>query len=59
MRKRRSKSEEKRQIDIMFSKMSSDTEYQREAAQISQAFSHSDWEAFERAEKDSQKGERS
>jgi hypothetical protein len=44
----------RRQIDAEFAGMSMDTEYQREAGRISQEFSQSDWETFERAEKESQ-----
>jgi hypothetical protein len=44
----------RRQIDAKFAGMSEDTEYQKEAGRISGEFSQSDWEAFERAEKDAQ-----
>ncbi len=43
---------QRRQIDAKFAEMSSDAEYQQEASRISEEFSSSDWEAFERAEKD-------
>ena len=44
---------QRKQIDAKFSGMSWDPEYQKEAGRISEEFSPSDWEAFERAEKDS------
>jgi hypothetical protein len=43
----------RRQIDAQFARMSKDPEYQKDAVRISEEFSASDWEAFERAEKDS------
>ena len=43
---------ERKQIDAQFAAMSGDAEYQQEARRISEDFSSSDWEAFERAEKD-------
>lgn len=42
----------RRQIDATFAGMSEDKEYQKVAGRISEEFSQSDWEAFERAEKD-------
>ena len=44
----------RRQIDARFAEMSKDSEYQREAGRISEEFSVSDWEAFDRAERDAQ-----
>jgi hypothetical protein len=44
---------QRRQIDAKFAGMSEDAEYQKEAGRISEEFIQSDWEAFERAEKDS------
>jgi len=45
---------ERKQIDAKFAAMSNDAEYQQEAQRISEEFSSSDWEAFERAERDAQ-----
>lgn len=45
---------QRKQIDARFAAMSSDAEYQEEARRISEEFSSSDWEAFERAERDTQ-----
>jgi hypothetical protein len=45
---------QRKQIDAKFAGMSEDAAYQNEAGRISEEFSQSDWEAFERAEKDSQ-----
>ncbi len=44
----------RRQIDAKFAGMSEDAEYQKEAGRISEEFSQSDWEAFERAARDTQ-----
>jgi hypothetical protein len=43
----------RRQIDAQFAGMSQDPEYQKAAVRISEEFSASDWEALERAERDS------
>ena len=43
----------RRQIDAQFAGMSRDSDYQKGAVRISEEFGPSDWEAFERAEKDS------
>jgi len=45
---------QRKQIDAKFAGMSDDAAYQNEAGRISEEFSQSDWEAFERAEKDAQ-----
>jgi hypothetical protein len=45
---------QRKQIDARFAGMSADKEYQKEAFRISGEFGPSDWEAFERAEKDVQ-----
>jgi Arc/MetJ-type ribon-helix-helix transcriptional regulator len=45
---------QRKQIDAKFAAMSSDDEYQEESRRISGEFSSSDWEAFERAERDAQ-----
>jgi hypothetical protein len=42
----------RKQIDAKFAAMSEDSDYQKGAKLISEEFSQSDWEAFERAEKD-------
>jgi len=42
----------RKQIDAKFAAMSEDSDYQKEAKLISEEFSQSDWEAFERVEKD-------
>ncbi len=42
----------RKQIDAKFSAMAEDCDYQNEAKLISEEFSQSDWEAFERVEKD-------
>lgn len=42
----------RRRIDAQFAGMSADAQYQKEAARISEEFSQSDWEAFDRAERD-------
>jgi hypothetical protein len=42
----------RKQIDAKFSAMAEDSEYEKEAKLISEEFSQSDWEAFERVEKD-------
>ena len=42
----------RKQIDAKFSTMAEDRDYQKEAKLISEEFSQSDWEAFERVEKD-------
>ena len=42
----------RRQIDAKFAGMAKDPEYQKEAAQIAEEFSASDWEALDRAERD-------
>ena len=38
----------RREIDAQFATMATDPAYQREAASISEEFSQSDWEAFEK-----------
>ena len=38
----------RREIDLQFAAMATDPAYQREAAAISEEFSESDWEAFEK-----------
>ena len=38
----------RREIDAQFAAMATDPAYQREAAAISEEFSESDWEAFEK-----------
>lgn len=43
---------QRKQIDAKFAGMSDDPEYQKAALRISEEFSSSDWEAFERAERD-------
>ncbi len=45
---------QRKQIDAKFAGMSEDAEYRKEAVRISEEFNQSDWEAFERAEKDAQ-----
>ncbi len=42
----------RKQIDVKFAGMSEDSDYQKESKLISEEFSQSDWEAFERVEKD-------
>jgi hypothetical protein len=42
----------RKQIDARFAAMAEDRDYQEEAKLISVEFSQSDWEAFERIEKD-------
>lgn len=42
----------RREIDAKFAEMSSDPEYRKEAEQLSEEFSASDWEAFAQAERD-------
>lgn len=42
----------RKQIDARFAGMAEDSGYQEEARVISEEFSQSDWEAFERIEKD-------
>lgn len=45
---------QRKQIDAKFAGMSGDEEYQKEAFRLSEEFAPSDWEAFERAEKESE-----
>jgi hypothetical protein len=42
----------RKQIDAKFAAIAEDRDYQEEAKLISEEFSQSDWEAFERVEKD-------
>jgi hypothetical protein len=43
----------RKQIDAQFAAMAEDSEFQKESKLITEQFNQSDWEAFERVEKDS------
>jgi len=42
----------RKQIDAQFALMADDSDYQKQAKLISEEFSQSDWDAFERAEQE-------
>ena len=42
----------RKQIDAKFAAMAEDSDYQKKTKLIAEEFSHSDWEAFEKVERD-------